>query len=77
MTTPEAISRAMSGQVKAAVKAAGISQADLAARTGISLAALSRKLNHRAPFKVGELGAISEALGVSLTVLAQRAEQAA
>lgn len=75
MTTPEQISRHLSMAIKDAASDAGISQRDLADRSGIALVTLNRKLNHLTPFNAIELGALSEALGVSLTELALRAER--
>lgn len=75
MTTPEQISRSLSEAIKEAASAAGVSQRDLADRTGIALVTLNRKLNHQTPFNALELGALSEALGLSLTEIALRAER--
>lgn len=75
MTTAEQISRNLSEVIKTAAATAGISQRDLADRTGIALVTLNRKLNHNTPLNALELGALSEALGISLVELAVRAER--
>ena len=75
MTTAQTLSRRLSQAIKDAAAEAGVSQRDLAARTGIPLVTLNRKLNHLSPFNAVELGAMSETLGVSLAELALRAER--
>lgn len=76
MTSPSQISRNLSEVIKEAASTARVSQRDLAERTGIPLVTLNRKLNHTSPFNALELGAISEALNISLVELALRAERA-
>lgn len=75
MATPEEISRSLSEAIKNAASTAGISQRELADKAGIPLVTLNRKLNHSAPFNAREMGAVSEALGLSLVELALRAER--
>ena len=75
MASPVETSRRLSEAIKQAAHNAGVSQRDLADRAGIPLVTLNRKLNHLTPFNAVELGAISEALGLSLTELALRAER--
>jgi transcriptional regulator with XRE-family HTH domain len=75
MTTPTEVSRRLSEAIKEAARTAGLTQRDLADRTGIPLVTINRKLNHTSPFNAVELGAISEALDISLVELALRAER--
>lgn len=75
MATPNELSDRLADAIRDATTAAGVSQRELAARTGIPLVTINRKLNHASPFNAIELGAISEALGTSLVDLALKAER--
>ena len=76
MDRSEALDRQLTAEVREAVKAAGLSQRDLAGRTGIPLVTLSRRLTGQGRgFTVDELLRIGEALGLSLVDLALRAER--
>ena len=76
MTTAQTLSRDLADVVNAAVRAAHLSQRDLAERTGIPLVTLNRRLTARTPFTVTELAAIAEALGdVSVTDWFLKAER--
>ena len=77
METHEALARQIADEVRAAMARAGISQRDLADRTGLPLVTLSRRLTGKGkPFDVGELALIADVLGLSLVELAIRAERA-
>lgn len=73
--TPLGQSRYLSAALKEAASAQGITQKQLSDKTGIPLTTLHRKLNHVSAFKAGELGAVTEALGLSLAALAEEAER--
>jgi transcriptional regulator with XRE-family HTH domain len=75
MTTATQLSDRLANAIRDAASSAGVSQRELASRTGIPLVTLNRKLNHSTPFNAIELGAISEALGTSLVDLALKAER--
>ena len=75
MTTNQ-LSVSLTEALKDAITNAGMSQREVSDKAGIPLVTLNRKLNHGAPFNTVELGAISEAIGVSLVELAVRAERA-
>lgn len=77
MTSAIDSSRRLSQAIKESASAAGVSQRDLANQTGIPLVTLNRKLNHDSPFNAVEMGAISEALGISLLELVLRSERLA
>ena len=55
-------------RVQQAVAAAGLSQRDLAAQTGIPLATLNRRLNG-SPFIITELMAVADVLGTQTSTL--------
>ena len=67
----------VAAEVKAAMKDEGISQREMARRTGIPLNTLSARLNPRSirPFTMGELGLVLDTLNISLVELAVRAER--
>lgn len=56
-------------KVTAAIQAAGLSQREVAAETGIPLVTLNRRLNGHAPFTVAELYCVAVALRVSAASL--------
>lgn len=77
MDSTEALDRQLTAEVAAAAKTAGVSQRELAARTGIPLVTLTRRLGgHGKGFTVSELVAVCAALDLSLTEVALRAERA-
>ena len=67
----------IAAEVKAAMKDEGISQREMARRTGIPLNTLSARLNPRSirPFTMGELGLVLDTLNISLVEIAVRAER--
>lgn len=62
-------SRGIAATVSAALREAGISQRDAAARTGIAINTLSRRLTGNSPFLVTELALIAELLGTTVPEL--------
>lgn len=77
MATPEYLSRTLAGVVDQARKDAGVTQRDLSDATGIPLVTLNRRLTGSSPFLFTELVAVARHLGLSVTELALRTEQAA
>lgn len=75
MNTPEAISRSLLNVIEEARKGAKLSQRDLAELAGIPLTTLHQKLKGHRPLSVIEMALIADALGVSMTELALRAER--
>lgn len=76
MDSSEALDRQLTAEVREAMKAAGVSQRELAAETGIPMVTLNRRLNGQGKgFTVSELITAGEALGLSLLELAIRAER--
>lgn len=63
--------------VRAEMARAGVSQADLAARVGLSQSALSKRLRGVVPFRVDELDAIARVLRVTASDLLPRTEAVA
>ena len=76
MDTPETTAQRFAEEVRAGMEVAGISQRDMAARTGIPLVTLSRRLTGRSPFTIPELAAITSEIGISLVEIALRVERA-
>lgn len=64
--TPQDTSRGIAANVSKALRAAGIAQRDAAARTGISINTLSRRLTGNSPFLVTELALIAELLDTTI-----------
>lgn len=75
MNTPEATNRSLLNVIEEAREGAGLSQRDLSVATGIPLTTLHSKLKGHRSFTVIELASIAEALRLSLTELALRAER--
>jgi transcriptional regulator with XRE-family HTH domain len=73
MATNTDTSRGLARNVSAALSAAGIAQRDAAARTGIPLSTLSRRLTGNSPFNTDELALIADLLGVNVSDLFTRA----
>lgn len=67
MATNTDTSRGLARTVSAALGGAGIAQRDAAARTGIPLSTLSRRLTGNSPFTVTELDLIADLLGVKVS----------
>ena len=67
MATPTDTSRGIARSVSAALSAAGIAQRDAAARTGIPITTLSRRLTGNSPFNTTELALIADLLGVHVS----------
>ena len=59
--------------VREALRSADISQRAAADRTGIRLSTLNRRLSGAQPFRVNELAAIADLLGVTVADLVARA----
>lgn len=77
MDTSEALDRQIIAEVRDAMKAAGLSQRDVADMAAIPVTTLARRLSgHGKGFTVQELLAVSTVLNVSLVELALRAERA-
>ncbi len=74
MSTSPDVSQGIAAAVSAALRDAGISQRDAAARTGIPLATLGRRLTGRSPFIVTELALLGELTGLTVTDLISRGE---
>lgn len=66
-------SRGIARTVSTALSTAGIAQRDAAARTGIPLSTLSRRLTGNSPFTVVELDLLANILGVTVSDLVTRA----
>ena len=76
MDTAEALARQVAAEIKNAMKAAGVSQRDVADATGIPLVTLNRRLSGMGkPMTIAEAAAILPALNLSLTEIALRAER--
>jgi transcriptional regulator with XRE-family HTH domain len=75
-TTTNDTSRRIAARVSAALSEAGISQRDAAARTGIHINTLSRRLTGNSPFTVPELDILADLLGVSVPDLFAQAAAA-
>lgn len=72
--TSSATSREISATVATALKAAGITRRTAAARTGIPVSTLSRRLNGSSPLLVTELNELAGLLGTSVSIIVARAE---
>ena len=77
MATNTDTSRGIARTVSAALTAAGIAQRDAAARTGIPLSTLSRRLTGNSPFLVTELELLAGLVGVTVSDLITAAQDAA
>lgn len=69
MPTTTPTSRTIAANVSAALSTAGIAQRDAAARTGIPLATLSRRLTGHSPFNIAELDLLADLLGTNVAAL--------
>lgn len=67
MRTQPHVNQRIAAAASAALKDAGISQRDAAARTGIPLATLSRRLTGQSPFIVTELELLAGLVGSTLS----------
>lgn len=77
-TNPPAVLRQITAEIRGAMQAAGVSQRELSARTGLPLVTLSRRLvGSGKPWDLNELLAVAAALDLSLAELVIRAERAA
>lgn len=75
MGTPESASRGLARVISKALRDAGISQRDAAAKTGIPLTTLSRRLTGASPLLVTELHALASLVGVPVSRLVERSEK--
>lgn len=76
METQEPLARQIADEVRTAMERAGVSQRDLATKTGLPLVTLSRRLTSKGkPFDIGELAMIADALDLSMVELVIRAER--
>lgn len=71
MNTPSTQTQAVAARVNTMLRGAGISQRDahLALDSDISFATFSRRLTGKSPFRVDELEAIADLLGVPFLAL--------
>ena len=77
MERTEAFANKLAEEVAIAIKEAGISQRELASKTGIPLVTLSRRLAATGRgFTMAELLLVADAVGVDLPELIARAEAA-
>lgn len=67
----------VSETVKSAIKAAGLSQREVAERSGIPTTTLNRRLNTGSPFIYEELVAVARVIGRTVSDLIAEAERAA
>ena len=74
MDTPTTAAQSVAEVVSAALREAGISQREAAARTGIPLATLSRRLTGHSPFLITELSLVAKVAGLTLLDVARLAE---
>lgn len=72
---PASLSPALAGEVRAQLARIGLSQADLAERSTLSTATLSRKLSGRHTFTLLEVELIADSLGIRASELLRRAEE--
>lgn len=75
MGTPEATSGGIARAVSAALRDANISQRDAAARAGIPLTTLARRLTGRSPFLTTELAALADLMGTTVSALVAAGER--
>lgn len=66
METPTEVQKGVALSAKKALKVAGVSQREAAAKTGIPLTTLTRKLGGHAPLNVAEIAAIAQATGFTV-----------
>ena len=77
-TTTNPTSTEVSEAVKSAIKAAGLSQREIATAAGIATSTLNRRLTGRGrPFLVNELFDIATVIGVDVSDLLRAAEDGA
>lgn len=76
-THHKALAERITAEVKGAMKERGVSQRKLSSQTGIPLNTLNARLQSGTtrPFTVGELACVLDALNLSLTEIALRAER--
>lgn len=67
-------SQRIAAAVADAIKRADLSQRDVAARTGIPLVTLSRRLTGKSPFTIAELATIADLLGTTIAGLTAAAD---
>lgn len=77
MTTAQTVSDALAEVLRAEAQRVGVSQRDLAEATGIPLVTLNRALTKRRHMTSIELIRLCDALGVTLTDVALKAERLA
>ena len=63
----EDFTRRVAAEIRAEIARQGMTQDQLAAKTGISQSSLSRRLTAAYPFSTSEIAAIADALGVPAT----------
>ena len=74
MRTQPHVNERIAAAASAALRSKGISQRDAAARTGIPLATLSRRLTGQSPFIVTELELIASLVDLTLSQLLAQGE---
>jgi len=66
MATTTDTSKGIAQAVSAALRGAGIAQRDAAAKTGIPLTTLSRRLTGNSPFNMDELDLLADLIGCAV-----------
>lgn len=67
----------LASAVRGRMREAGLTIADTCEATGMSQSTLSRRLNARLPFLLGELGKVASLLGCSIAEIVVEAEESA
>lgn len=75
MVTAQADADAIAAAVASALQAAGISRREAAARSGIPLTTLQRRLTGRSPFLTTELAVLAALAGTQASAIVAAAEQ--
>ena len=66
METPTEVQKGVALSAKKALKVAGVSQREAAAKTGIPLTTLTRKLGGHTPLNINEIAAIAQVTGFTV-----------
>ena len=75
MEHPPTASAAIAAEVSRRMEAAGLSQREVAAKTGIALTTLNRRLTGTSPFSITELAGVASLLDTTVSHLANAAER--
>lgn len=77
MDAPNALAQQVAAEIRSAMESRNVSQREVAARTGVPLVTLNRRLTGQGkPFDLAELAMTAEALDMSVVDLVIRAERA-